>query len=72
MRSITPEEVEKRLRAWADVTRRSLELKRSALRKKYPSLDEREITALIRGQQAEYGGERSEQTDACGSHGIVI
>jgi hypothetical protein len=61
LKSITPEEVEKRLRAWADVTLLSLELKRAALRKKYPSLDDREITALIREQQAVYGEERDER-----------
>lgn len=40
MKQITAEEVEKRLRAWADVTLLSLELKRAALRKKYPTLDD--------------------------------
>jgi len=33
MREITAEEVEKRLRAWADVTLLSLELERAALNK---------------------------------------
>jgi hypothetical protein len=61
LKAITPEEVEKRLRAWADVTLLSVELKRAALRKKYPSLDDREITALIREQHAEYGGKRDER-----------
>jgi hypothetical protein len=60
LKLITPEEVERRLKAWADVTQLSLELKRAALRKKYPSLDDREIAALIRDQQAEYGGKRDE------------
>ncbi len=61
MKLITPEEVEKRLRAWADVTLLSLELKRAALRKKYPSLDDREIANMIREQHAEYGKERDER-----------
>ena len=33
-------EVEKRIQAWADITRLSLELKRVALKKKYPEWDE--------------------------------
>lgn len=61
MKSISAEEVEKRLRAWADVTLLSLELKRAALRKKYPSLDDQAITNIIREQHAEYGRERDER-----------
>ncbi len=55
MKQITAEEVEKRLRAWADVTLLSLELKRAALKKKYPALDEQAITTLMRERQAAYG-----------------
>jgi hypothetical protein len=52
---IAAEEVEKRLRAWADVTLLSLELKRAALRKKYPALDDEAITSLMRERHAVYG-----------------
>ncbi len=55
MKQITAEEVEKRLRAWADVTLLSLELKRAALRKKYPALDDQAITTLMRERHAAYG-----------------
>ena len=61
LKPITPEEVEKRLRAWADVTLLSLELKRAALREKYPSLGDQEIADRIREQHAEYGRERNER-----------
>lgn len=55
MKQITAEEVEKRLREWADVTMLSLDLKRAALRKKYPALDEQAITTLMRERHAAYG-----------------
>jgi len=55
MKQITAEEVEKRLRAWADVTLLSLELKRAALKKKYPALDDQTITAMLRERYAAYG-----------------
>jgi hypothetical protein len=45
---IEPVEVEKRIRAWADVTMLSLELKRAALRKRHPGLRENEIRELVR------------------------
>lgn len=60
MKQISAAEVEKRLRAWADVTLLSLELKRAALKKKYPSLGEQEINALVREQCASYGEEQHE------------
>ncbi len=61
MKQITAEEVEKRLRAWADVTLLSLELKRAALRKKYPALDDQAITTLMRAQHAAYGDDGHER-----------
>lgn len=45
---ISTEEVERRIRAWADVTMLSLELKRAALRKRYPELGEDELRELMR------------------------
>ena len=36
MKIISDAEVEKRIKAWADVTMLSIELKRAALRKRYP------------------------------------
>jgi len=45
---ISPSEVEKRLKAWADVTMLCLELKKAFLRKRYPELNETEISELIR------------------------
>jgi len=45
---IEPAEIEKRLKAWADVTILSLELKRAAMRKKHPELGEDEISELVR------------------------
>lgn len=47
MKPISASEVEKRLRAWADVTMLSIELKREAMRKRYPHLCEDEIRELI-------------------------
>ena len=48
MKTISDTEVEKRLRAWADVTMLFIELKLSMLRKKYPALSEDEIRELMR------------------------
>jgi hypothetical protein len=48
MQRITDAEGEKRIQAWADVTKLSLELKSSAPRKKYPELDERRIAEMVR------------------------
>jgi len=47
-RKIEPSEVEKRLKAWADVTMLSLELKKAVLRKRYPELTETAISELMR------------------------
>jgi hypothetical protein len=41
-------EVEKRIKAWADITIMSLELKRAALREKHPELSKDEINELVR------------------------
>ena len=48
MKIISDAEVEKRLRAWADVTMLSIDLKLSMLRKKYPALSEDEVRQLMR------------------------
>jgi len=61
MKQVTAEEVEKRLRAWADVTLLSLELKRAALKKKYPALDDQTITTMMRERQAAYGDDGHER-----------
>jgi hypothetical protein len=45
---IEPTEIEKRIRAWADVTMLSPELKRAAMRKRHPELIEDEIRELVR------------------------
>jgi len=45
---ISDAEVEKRIRAWADVTMLSIELKLAMLRNKYPNLGENELRELIR------------------------
>ncbi len=47
MKMISDAEVEKRIRAWADVTLASLELKRAALRKRYPEYSDDEIRHLM-------------------------
>lgn len=41
-------EVKKRIKTWADITMLSLELKRAALRKRHPELNEDEINELVR------------------------
>ena len=61
MKQLTAEEVEKHLRAWADVTLLSLELKRAALKKKYPALDDQAVTTLMRERQAAYGDDGHER-----------
>jgi len=48
MKRISNTEVEKRIKTWADVTMLSLELKRAAMRKRYPELREDEINELVR------------------------
>lgn len=47
MKPISNAEVERRIRAWADVTMLSLELKRAAMRKRYPKLKENELKELM-------------------------
>lgn len=47
MKIISDAEVEKRIKAWADITLLSIELKRSALRKRYPECSDDEIRRLI-------------------------
>ena len=58
MKMISNAEVEKRIKAWADVTMLSIELKRAALRKRYPEYSDDEIRHLIRK-------ELSDAKDAC-------
>ncbi|HZX49318.1 MAG TPA: hypothetical protein VFF47_08895 [Nitrospirota bacterium] len=48
MKMISDAEVEKRIRAWADVTMLSIELKLAMFRGKYPNLTENELRELIR------------------------
>jgi len=48
MSRLFPQDVEKRLHAWADVTMLSLELKRAAMRKRHPELREDEMNELVR------------------------
>ncbi|MBI5194638.1 MAG: hypothetical protein HZA08_14565 [Nitrospirae bacterium] len=48
MKPISDAEVEKRIKAWADVTMLSIELKRAMMRKRYPELTEDELRELVR------------------------
>jgi hypothetical protein len=48
MNRLSPAEVEKRIKAWADVTMLTLDLKHAALRKKHPERSENEIRELVR------------------------
>lgn len=48
MKPISDAEVEKRIKAWADVTMLSIELKRAMMRKRYPELREDELRELVR------------------------
>lgn len=48
MKPISDTEVEKRIKAWADVTMLSLDLKRAMLKKRYPEYSDAEIRHLIR------------------------
>ena len=45
---IADAEVEKRIKAWADITMLALELKRAVLRQKNPELGEDEINELVK------------------------
>jgi hypothetical protein len=47
-KKIEPAEIEKRIKAWADVTMLSLDLKRAAIRKRHPELGEEETRELMR------------------------
>ena len=47
MATISDAEVEKRIKAWADITMLSIELKRAMLRKRYPEYDEDEIRQMM-------------------------
>jgi hypothetical protein len=47
---IDPVEAEKRIRAWADLTMLSLELKRAMLRKRHPELSEDSVNELARAE----------------------
>jgi hypothetical protein len=47
-KDIDPAEIEKRIRAWADVTMLSIELKRAVIRKRHPELGEDEIREMKR------------------------
>ena len=48
MKPISDAEVEKRIRAWADVTMLAIELKLAGLRQRYPELSEDELRELMR------------------------
>jgi len=48
MNRLSPAEVEKRIKAWADVTMLTLDLKRAAIRQRRPELNENEIRELVR------------------------
>ena len=61
MINLSPSEVEKRLKAWADVTMLSLELKRAAMRKRHPELREDEINELIRKELSILKSEQNER-----------
>lgn len=47
---ISDAEIEKRIKAWADITMLSLELKRAVLRKRHPDLSEDEVNELMRNE----------------------
>jgi hypothetical protein len=57
---LSPSEVERRLKAWADVTMLSLELKRAAMRKRHPELREDEINELVRKELSMLKSEQDE------------
>lgn len=48
MKMISDAEVEKRIRAWADMTMLSIELKLAGLRQRHPKLGEDEVRELMR------------------------
>ena len=50
MKIISDAEVEKRIRAWADVTMLSIKLKLAGLRQRYPELSENELREFMRNE----------------------
>ena len=52
MKIISDAEVEKRIRAWADVTILAIELKLSMLRQRHPELSENELRELMRKERS--------------------
>lgn len=48
MKPISDAEVEKRIKAWADVTMLAIELKLAGLRQRHPELSEDELRELMR------------------------
>lgn len=54
MKRISDAEATRRIQAWADVTMLSLDLKRAALRQKYPQADDRELSEMVREEFARY------------------
>jgi hypothetical protein len=60
-KTLDPAEVEKRLKAWADITMMSLELKRAAMRKRHPELREDEINELVRKELSILQSEQNER-----------
>lgn len=50
MKIISDAEVEKRIRAWADVTMLSIELKLAGLRQRHPELSEDELREFMRNE----------------------
>lgn len=48
MNRLSPAEVEERIKAWADVTMLTLDLKHAALRKRHPELSDNKIRELVR------------------------
>jgi hypothetical protein len=61
MKFISDAEIEKRLKAWADVTMLSLELKRAAMRKRHLELREDEINELVRKELSMLQSEQNER-----------
>jgi len=60
-KTLDSEEIERRIKAWADVTMLSLELKRAAMRKRYPELREDEINELVRKELSILKSEQDER-----------
>lgn len=61
MISLSPSEVENRIKTWADITMLSLELKRAAMRKRHPELREDEINELVRKELSILKSEQDER-----------